>query len=106
MGFNSGFKWLTGTAFHGYIHTIIFSQRFCFTEVFSQIYWFIRKGCQGLDEKHRRTGSPFIDKGRLRALCYKSWRITQLQQKAAKNNDETANTALYFKGHLFVMSGY
>jgi len=32
--------------------------------------------------------------------------MTQLQQKAAKHNDEAANTALYSKGHLFVMSGY
>jgi hypothetical protein len=46
-GNNSEFS-LTGIAFHECIHMIIFPQRFCFTEEFSQIYWFIRKGCQGV----------------------------------------------------------
>ena len=39
---------LTGTALHECIHMIIFPHRFCFTEVFSQTYWFIRKGSQGV----------------------------------------------------------
>jgi len=39
---------LIDTAFHECIHLIIFPQRFYFTEVFSQIYWFIRKGYHGV----------------------------------------------------------
>ena len=105
---------LTGTAFHGCIHMIIFPQRFCFTEVFSQIYWFIRKGCQGViwdwTRNLRELAVHSLTKAgqglSQRALCYKSLGMTQLQQKAAKHNDEAANTALYSKGHLFVMSGY
>jgi len=64
----------------------------------------------GLDKKHRKTGSPFIDKGRLRAFS-KGSLLQKLgnysaSTKSSYENDEAANTALYFKGHLFVMSGY
>jgi hypothetical protein len=52
----------------------------------------------------RITSSQFVDKGRLKAFLkgplLKSWRITQPQQKPAKNNDRAANRALSFKTAL------
>jgi hypothetical protein len=48
-------------------------------------------------------GSPYVGRGRLRAflktLYEKRWRISQSEQKPAKNNDKQAHRHL--KGHLF-----
>jgi hypothetical protein len=52
----------------------------------------------------RSIGSPFMDKGRLKALLknrlLKGWGITQLEHKPAKNNDRVANRTLTFKRTL------
>jgi len=45
-------------------------------------------------------GSPYVDKGRLRAfikkkpLIEKSWGVPQSEQKPANSNDEVANRTL------------
>jgi len=49
----------------------------------------------------RSIGSPYVDKGKLRAflkpICGKSWGVAQSEQKPAKNNDRVADRTLSFK---------
>jgi len=47
------------------------------------------------------TGSPYVDKSRLRAFlkntAQKSWGFARFEQKPAKNNDRFAKRTLSFK---------